>query len=67
MRNLKKYPQNSNVVTVYLPTDTLKELDRVCEEAGLSRGKVLTAMVRQMIPKAHMAEKTYVVHELSFE
>lgn len=67
MRNLKKHPQNANTVTVYLPVEIINQLDRICEESGLSRGKVLTAMVRQTLPKAHMATKTYVVHELTFE
>lgn len=26
MRNLKKYPQNNNVVTIYLPTDPSRSL-----------------------------------------
>ena len=67
MRDIKKHPNNANVVTVYLPNDVLQKLDEACEMSGLSRGKVLTQMAREALPKAKMAPRTYVVHELSFE
>ena len=65
MRNTEKYPQNLNTFTVYLPNHVLKELDRVCEMTGLSRGKVITQMATECLPKAKMAEKR--VYTLIFD
>ena len=65
MRNTEKHPQNLNTVTIYLPNDTLKDLDRVCELTGLSRGKVIRRMATECLPKAKMTEHR--IYTLSFE
>lgn len=57
MRNTEKHPQNLNTVTVYLPNSVCEELDRICEMTGLSRGKVITKMATECLPKAKMAER----------
>ena len=65
MRNTEKYPQNMNTVTIYLPDNACKELDRICEMACLSRGKVITKMVTECLPKAKMKKRE--IYSLSFE
>lgn len=65
MRNIEKYPHNANTVTVYLPNHVIKELDRVCEMTGLSRGKVLTEMGTKCLPKAKLTKQE--IYALSFD
>ena len=65
MRNTEKWPNNASTVTVYLPADVLDHLDRVCELTGLSRGKVITKMAAECLPKAKMTEKR--IYTLSFD
>ena len=65
MRNTAKYPNNSNTITIYLPNHVIKELDRISEMTGLSRGKVLTQMASECLPKAKMAERK--VYTVSFD
>lgn len=65
MRNTEKWPVNANTITIYLPNHVINELDRICEATGLSRGKVVTQIATECLPKAKMTEKR--VYTLSFE
>ena len=67
MRNTEKYPNNAYNITIYLNKEDQERLNTIANMSGLSRGKVLAKLVHETLPKAKMASKTYVVHELTFE
>lgn len=67
MRNTEKYPNNAYNITIYLNKEDQERLNTIANMSGLSRGKVLAKLVHDTLPEAKMAQKTYVVHELTFE
>lgn len=67
MRNIEKHPNNAYNITIYLNKEDRERLNMLSQLSGLSCGKVLAKLVHDTLPKARMAEKTYVVRELTFE
>lgn len=67
MRNVTKYPNNKNVVTVYLGNDVVEILNRLSEETGVSRGRILSDLCSTYLPRAKAVEKVVVTRELHFE
>lgn len=65
MRNITKYPQNANTLTIYLTTEQMAKLEQISTMSGKKKAKIVGMMVANCLPKACMKE---VIHrELSFE